>query len=802
MLKRFGYKRVLLCLVAVLLCGCAKEEAEEALPTAVPTEAPDITLDADKIVISEVMAKNRAVLRDEDGKFSDWIELENISDTDVNLSGWSISDDEDESGWAFPGIIMPAGSKLIVFADGKDKSDAYLHTDFSLSQGETVCLYNKYNYLASSVFCETDKADVSVALGADGQHSLSLYPTPLYENSAAGYDAWQESLVPSGPLVINEVVTSNFGSAYEEKLGYCDWVEIKNISGSDVDLSDWYLSDDEEDYRLWSFGSGTLAAGKSLIVYCDDSDIGAGRGTLRARFNLDGEQEELFLFSESKGLVDYASLRDIPYNCSYGRQSGENGWFFFEKQSPREDNGQGYRRVSAAPRAVYADGVFDDVSEVPVGLKADGEIYYSLDSSVPTASSEKYDGEFSVNKTCVVRAISIEDGALPSRPATFSYIVNEGHSLPVLSMVSNDEDEFTWMYRGKIKNFETPGSLSLYESDGSFTIPCGIKMHGETSLVLPKKSMSVRFRAAYGDPVLEYDAFDGGVSEFTNLLVRGGQDFYSAIIRNELCTNIALSASDNIISHRSKHCVLYINGEYSGIYTLLEKTNEQHYANLAGVSKDSVEVVEAPVDQNSALYKEVFELCINKDMSLPENYEQLCSVMDMDSLIDWIIIEGFCANADLTYGNLRYCRSTENDGKWRLVFYDLDSTFHHTDHNFYNIFSDYWLDRRQISLIIKPLMENETFVDSLMSRAAELFEGPLTNEALIAEIDRLSTQIAPEVARDYTRFGRTYKQWEWNIQWLKDLIIENDWTQLSKRHLSRAFYLSEEQIAHYFGQGA
>ena len=62
---------------------------------------------------------------------------------------------------------------------------------------------------------------------------------------------------------------------------------------------------------------------------------------------------------------------------------------------------------------------------------------------------------------------------------------------------------------------------------------------------------------------------------------------------------------------------------------------------------------------------------MTNDLSEPENYEEICRRLDVDSLIDWLILEGYFANDDLTFGNVRYCRSTENDGKWRLMFYDL-----------------------------------------------------------------------------------------------------------------------------------
>lgn len=84
------------------------------------------------VIISELMEKNRAVLRDEDGDFSDWIELHNVSDKAVSLSGWRISDKSGDPGWAFPGVTIEPGEYLLVFASGKDKSGSELHTDFSL----------------------------------------------------------------------------------------------------------------------------------------------------------------------------------------------------------------------------------------------------------------------------------------------------------------------------------------------------------------------------------------------------------------------------------------------------------------------------------------------------------------------------------------------------------------------------------------------------------------------------------------------------------------------------------------------
>ena len=93
-----------------------------------------------RVIISELMEKNRAVVRDEDGDFSDWIELHNVSGKAVSLGGWRISDKSGEPGWAFPDVTIEPGEYLLVFASGKDKSGSKLHTDFSLSGDETVYL--------------------------------------------------------------------------------------------------------------------------------------------------------------------------------------------------------------------------------------------------------------------------------------------------------------------------------------------------------------------------------------------------------------------------------------------------------------------------------------------------------------------------------------------------------------------------------------------------------------------------------------------------------------------------------------
>lgn len=99
---------------------------------------------AQSVVISELMARQGGGLRDEDGDESDWIELHGPGSEAVDLDGWYLTDDElDLQRWRFPPVVLAPGGYLLVFASGKDRSDAdsELHTGFQLSaDGEFLAL--------------------------------------------------------------------------------------------------------------------------------------------------------------------------------------------------------------------------------------------------------------------------------------------------------------------------------------------------------------------------------------------------------------------------------------------------------------------------------------------------------------------------------------------------------------------------------------------------------------------------------------------------------------------------------------
>ena len=95
-------------------------------------------------VITEFMADNVSFSTDEDGAYSDWIEIHNPGATPFVLTNWALTDDAANlAKWKFPAVTMQPGEFLVVWASSKNKRvpGAPLHTNFSLSKnGEYLAL--------------------------------------------------------------------------------------------------------------------------------------------------------------------------------------------------------------------------------------------------------------------------------------------------------------------------------------------------------------------------------------------------------------------------------------------------------------------------------------------------------------------------------------------------------------------------------------------------------------------------------------------------------------------------------------
>lgn len=139
-------------------------------------------------IISEFMADNKTVLADEDGMFSDWIEIYNPDAAPVDLAGWHLTDNATKlNKWTFPSVMLEPGGFLMVFASSKNKAVAghELHTNFSLSkEGEYLALIKPDGSTKASQFAPSfpsQSEDVSFGFAFNAANFISSGANTKYQ---------------------------------------------------------------------------------------------------------------------------------------------------------------------------------------------------------------------------------------------------------------------------------------------------------------------------------------------------------------------------------------------------------------------------------------------------------------------------------------------------------------------------------------------------------------------------------------------------------------------------------------------
>ena len=712
------------------------------------------------IRISEVMAAQQLLVADAFGRFSDWVELHNTSDIPVNLSGWCLSDDPAQPRkWIIRDLFLEPGQRRIIFCSGLDTVEAgELHAGFSLSAGgETLTLSAWTGETVDTVTFPRSEDHCSFVFDSDGSCTLTESPTPGYPNDEEGYLSFRDADVARGPLAIWEVMTSN-DSLIPQNLGQCyDWVELRNISGEPLDLSGYTLSDDLDSPAKHSLAGVTLQPGKSLVVILSEVPNAAKKGFQQALFQLNVREDQLFLFGPDGNLLDHVRLKDIPLGFSYGRSENSGGFFYMEP-SPQNPNTAGHRLISGAIAASCVPGVYSLEEGTSVTLEAQGTIYYTTDGSEPDAGSYLYESPLQIDKTTVIRAVSIEKGKLPGEIYTATFIIGDKHQVPVVSLVTDPDN--LWGRNGiykhdiKVKEIQVPSHVSYSGPDGSWAIHCATNLHGATTVTaFSKKTFAIRFQDRFDGP-LHYDVFgDGVVTDFSSLLIRTAHESsFSSQMHDAFICHIAAYNSDKMVSQKHKYVALYLNGEYWGLYAIRERHSEEHFASYMDVPAEQVQVARYMTQYRNELF-DLFQYCDDGDLRSQESYDYAKSVINMESYADWLIYEAYMANIDVNY-NLRFYRNPV-DGLWYMGLSDLDLGMMETHGSFTMMAESF-----HHGVLINDLLRNEEFQHLLATRLAELLEGPLSDENAIALINQMADTIRPEAAWEATRWPTPVKNWE------------------------------------------
>ena len=614
-----------------------------------------------------------------------------------------------------------------------------------------------------------------------------------------GEDTIDWKTMPLTGLEFDEAMSSN--SKYAELDGqFYDWVELLNTSSSPINLSEYWISDNKDNPQKYQLPDVLLGAGERYLIYCN----GVGEGN-QAPFKISSDGEKVYL-SNKDGFCDRIKIPgDLPADSSYGRKDGE--WMYFDNPAPGKENGEGYAARTSIPSANYLSGAYTEALQV--SLFGEGTIYYTTDGSKPTTSSKVYNNEITVTDIMTIRTMAVKDGR-ESEEAAYTYVINKEHSLPIL--VLSGPYETTLGPKGVValnkkgSGIEAEVMMTLIENgEEKFSVPCGITLSGNNggSRDADKRNFNVFFRSAYGVGKLKYKVFDDlDIESFNSLRLKGGaEDWEFAIIRDEFMTHMTIG-NTALCAQASKPVVLYLAGEYWGIYFIRERFSADYVASHYNVSKDSVDLLQGYVEMveegSKDDYDELVSFVKSHDLSVDENYDYVASRIDLDSLMDWYICRSYMGDKDPD--NIRYFRSTEGDNKWRWMFFDLDWGFYHEkdDPLTWQLESS-GVKNRNTVVMFRKIIQSPRGKDAFLKRYAYLMDTILNEEYITKELDYWKGLIESEIPDDRARWKRSVSGWNTQMQKLYDYVKDGKRDKNVLRDIKTYFKLSDDQMKSYFG---
>ena len=181
-----------------------------------------------KLYINEVCTQNKKSFTDSLNRASDWIELYNSDNNDLDLSGFGLSDNPDNPmKFVFPsGTVIKKGQYLIIVSDKNGIGMTELNTGFGLSKsGEILSLSSPDGTILQTLEIPALAEDTTFGRLSDGTYSV-MTPTP----SSANHPTPAEPVfsLESGFYSVNDVKQLSLTSA--EKIYY-------TLDGSDPTTS-------------------------------------------------------------------------------------------------------------------------------------------------------------------------------------------------------------------------------------------------------------------------------------------------------------------------------------------------------------------------------------------------------------------------------------------------------------------------------------------------------------------------------------------------------------------------------------
>ncbi|MBK7035070.1 MAG: lamin tail domain-containing protein [Bacteroidetes bacterium] len=663
-----------------------------------------------QVLINEVANTNQKFFEDEEGDFPDWIELYNAGATDVNLAGYSLTDNAGTwDQWIFPDTVLGASERLIVYASGKNRNclscpesevdhwetaifedDIWQYKNGTSSPGagwNDIGFAGAWN-TGPGGFGNSDGDDNTLIVGwaaslyyrktFDVEDKSKIIKTIISMDYDDGYVIYLNGVELARMNIIGSPTYNTYANYWHEALMYLGLrpktIEVDSaliadnlVNGENVLAVEihQYGADDATGRTWLHFGISTPE-----IFYSDNPDWFSNPGTapdLHTNFKLTNA-ETVSLYNSSGILLDSINLTNIIVDHVRARIPDAGSWCYAETATPAAINGgtcfTGYANT---PVIVTAPGFYaGSVNVIITG----SEIHYTTDGSTPDESSALYTGAISVSSTGVIKAICTEAGKLQSDVAVASYLIDEPTLLPVISVSANPCDLFDegpdciaaydnaegWFNHNPI----VPVTVEYFDADGIKQFADNYKMEcvGNFSISLDQKSMRFLVDEDYGSKgEILYNIFEHDKPEITSIhgfRVRNMDQDYTGTRMKDITIN-RIGISTTSISTAYQNVAVFINGEYWGMYGAREEMDEYFLRDNFGVDPEKVDLIktgwggeEKTIAEagSDTAFYRLVDFITNNDMSIPANYALAIEEIDVENWVDYFSTGFFTDNEE------------------------------------------------------------------------------------------------------------------------------------------------------------
>ena len=357
---------------------------------------------------------------------------------------------------------------------------------------------------------------------------------------------------------------------------------------------------------------------------------------------------------------------------------------------------------------------------------------------------------------------------LPDADVPISYVDSEGNGYY--------RYEYTNAYYSG-RESEKKASMSVFDGDHnlSFTQDIGVRVAGESSRFLYQKSLNLYARDIYSGTDSFYRGFFSDNEKKVRLRRSDSRIWFQEPMLHKVLGELGFLYQD------SQMQAVFINGEYWGVYNLRDQYDDNYFLSHLGLTLDYLWLIknnEADYggEEAEGSYSYLVDFITYADSSNQEIYDEICRMVDIDSLIDYFCALIYFDDEDIEprHNQMLWRTSTdmgggELDGRWRWLVYDLDVTCADPENNTFEFFRD----AGDGLYLPGYLYANEEFRNKFHDRMLELMETTFSYENLkgyIDEYDSLYRQQNIASVRRFEGIDYTEADYEKDLELLKDFL--------------------------------